>query len=661
MGGRWRLTVGLILLGMGVLGGGVGTWAQPLEPLGAFYRADLPFPEYLPFWRDTTAPQDLAGGVEVGGSLHVLLRNKGATPLGVEDVLLEGISLRRAIAFSQETRKQGLHPASLLFSNLPPEQRERLVALGEPVWWRVEPPSIPAQGAGEVFVRLRRRPPVESLRLEVQTSVGSFPFFVPIRTDEPRLEGVFFSPNLDRVYLYPHRLKGTNSRPVRVWMDGGDVTARASMGYDEAVRVTPIVLDLEKPLAPLSFHCFQVAYEDGAMASAGLRAWGDEFAYGMWGARPAREGDFETARRYLQDLHDHNINVQMEMIGSPGVQDFLKSEEGQRLLETLGLRLMVNRIGKYNVKRPFAYFLVDEPDCGDYRVESLPPERRIGSLAQALVERSRELRAGDSLTPHLLNVNMTYKPDNWYIYGQLPDIFAADPYYQERLRSAYLEHPERLALYVKPTYVYAVGRICQSACAPKPLHLILNSVHHIEPGQPFRYATPEEKRVEVYYALAAGAKGISYWWYTPVPPFVGVGADEPQAKALWEEIGRLGREVRAVGPVLMRGCPAALSLQAPRRLWVRTLLAGLDTLVVICVNEDHANDRWGTVVRPLEEVKVTLRLPAWLKPRRALEVTPQGFQEVAWEQQGSEVTLNLGTVHLTRLLLLTSSSSGRSP
>jgi len=633
--------------------------AEP-ELLGMFYRADRPFPQFLPFWREAWSLKDATGetlqyayaGMPVGGSVHVFLRNTGLEPLEVEEVRLEGLSLKRAIAFSEQKRKRLLRPASIYFADLTTAERERLLSAGEPVWWRVEPQPVSPGGTAQVLVRLRRTPQSKTLRLGLQWNGGTLEVLVPVRPDHPRMAGIFFSSALNRVYLYLHHPGDGGRKPRRILLDGRDVTRDSTIGYDETLDIVPVVLRRRKPLSPGSFHVFQAEYEDGLTASAGIRAWSGDFAYGMWGSKPGKEGDDELARWYVWDLYEHNINVQMEMVGSAAVRGFLKSEAGRQLCAELGIRRMVNEPGKGNLKEPWAYFLVDEPDCGDYRVQELKPHLRVGSLAQALVQRSRELRARDPLTPHLLNVDLTFKPDNWYIYGQLPDILAADPYYQERIRAAYYDHPDRLPLYTKALYVYAVGRVCQSACAPKPLHLILNSVHHIEKEQPFRFATPEEKRVEVYYALAVGAKGLSYWWYTPVPPYLGVGADDPQARALWRAIGLLGAEVRTAGPVLVRSCPAPLPVTASRRLWVRTLLAGLDTVVVICVNDDYASDRLGTVVRPLERAEVNLRLPAWLEPKEAFEITFEGPRDIAWERRGADVALHLGRVDLTRLILI---------
>jgi len=42
--------------------------------------------------------------------------------------------------------------------------------------------------------------------------------------------------------------------------------------------------------------------------------------------------------------------------------------------------------------------------------------------------------------------------------------------------------------------------------------------------------------------------------------------------------------------------------------WVRSLVAGLDTVVILCVNDDCANDRLGTTIRPVENAKLDVIL-----------------------------------------------------
>ena len=652
----WALATGLLWLSMGAGTGAPGALPRVLD---AAYRADSPFPEYLPFWTESWSLKDASGetlqyagrDMPRGGNVHVFLLNTDSRPLSVDDVLLQGVSLTRAVAFSDDSRKRGLHPAGIRFAELTAEKLEALEQAGRPVWWRIEPNPIPPHGAAELLVRLRGQPQTQTLGLSITCPPGSRRARVGTSSARPPIEGIGFAPALDSLHAYV----SSTAPPAHVFLDGRDVTHRAQLAHDADVGLAFVEVQLDEPLPRGSFHCVQVRCSDGRTASAGLRAYAEELCYGMWGSRPGKEADSDLARAYLSDLAAHNINVQMEMVGSAAVREYLKTDDGLAMCSDLGLRRMVSDPGKGNTTDPWAFFLLDEPDCGDYRVDALPPTERVGSLAQALVSRSARLRETSPQTRQLLNVDMTFKPDNWYTYGQLPDILAADPYYQERLRGAYWEHPDRLPLYAKATYVYAVGEVCRSACAPKPLHLILNSVCRTYPERRFRYGTPEEKRIEVYYALAAGAKGISYWWYTPVPPCVGCGAqDDPDARALWREIGLLGAEVRTLGPLLVRSHPVRLPVVAGRRIWVRTLAVGTQSVVAVIVNDDYANDRLGTVYQPLEDAQVSLTLPQWLEVRRCFSVAAAGPADVDWEASDRVVKLKLGTLDLTRLVVLTS-------
>ncbi len=176
---------------------------------------------------------------------------------------------------------------------------------------------------------------------------------------------------------------------------------------------------------------------------------------------------------------------------------------------------------------------------------------------------------------------------------------------------------------------------------------------------PFRFATPPEKTVELFYALGAGAKSFSYWWYTPYGEFHGCGAGDPEAVALWRQIGLLGAQVRTAGPVLTRSCPAVLPLKAPAKLWTRTLLAGTDTLVLLAVNDNIANDRLGSVVVPLPKTVVAVTPPSWLKAVDGFEITPEGVRDVNWKNEADQLILDLGPTEVARLVLLTTDQTLR--
>jgi hypothetical protein len=369
----------------------------------------------------------------------------------------------------------------------------------------------------------------------------------------------------------------------------------------------------------------------------------------MWGYSNVGKTEDENRKFFLEDMRVHNINTLLYSI--PGeVRAFLRSKEGQEYSRQTGIRAMTNWTGDA-VNAPFM-FLTDEPDAGDFMSKMLEPYKRIGSLGQWLVVRANMFRREEPETPVLLNVDNTFKPENWYTYAQLADLPCADPYYQEALQSVYKSDPTNLGAYTKPTYVYGVGTIYQSAGAPKPMHLILQTCRLDFKDFPFRAPGPEEKRIAIYYAMAAGAKALSYWWYTPFGEFYGCGGGDKDMKALWKEIGLVGAELRSAEPVIIRSCPAAVKIKGPRFLWIRSLLAGDDALAIIVANDNIACDRWGTTICPIEKAKLAVQLPAWLKAADVFEMTYEGAKPVKWQAKETELAVDLGTVNVTRFIIV---------
>lgn len=643
--------------------------------LGSYFRADEPFADYAVYWHEGWTTPD--GEIDntryegfkepLGGSAHVFLKNTLTKPLAIEDVLLDGISLKQAIVFSEQRKNR--KPASIYFANLPQETMNRLLAWGEPIWWKADPIRVAPGQTCEVAVRLRTVPRNPTLPLTLIHPGGKMEVSVPVQTRGARVAGAAFSPERDTLYLYFRHQGRPGTALLKILIDGADVTKSAVIGRDPGARVLPAVVRLPRPMEPASFHCIQGVFDDGATALAGIRVWADEFAYGIWGGKPGKADDLSVGQSYVTELVAHNINVQMPQVGSPAVQAFYKSEVGRQQLKALDFRTVVDEHQKWGQKDPYLFFIHDEPDCADFRFEGIPENKKIGALASWTIQRSNELRGEDPAKLQLLNVDMTYKPQNWYIYGQVPDVLAADPYYQNRLRTAYQEHPERIKVYSKATYVYAVADVCRSACEPKPLHIILYSCSHVDnkAKRRFRFPTPPEKRVEVFYALAAGAKGLSYWWYTPADKgekaAYGVGAavqdGDPAAAALYREIGLLGAEVRTAGPLYLTGCPAEVPVKADGAIWTRTLLVGLDTLILLVVNDQYTNHDKGTDIKPVEKAAVTVKTPAWLRAADAFEITSQGTRDVKWASAGTQVDIALGQVEVTRHIVVTADRSLR--
>ncbi len=636
--------------------------SQPL--LGGEFRADRPFPEFMPLWREGWSLRDDQGNLiryarpdmPLGGYLHAFVRNTTASPLEIEDVSLNGISLSRAVAPEEETRnKDDRFASSIAFAKLPAEQLETLRRMGGPVWWKVDPFTIPASGTAEIVVRLRRTPAIKRIALAASAENGDT-IQGDIRIDPiaPRIVGIGFSPACDRAYLYL-RHPDPGLAPKSILIDGVDVTAKSTFVSDREQTVVPAVVALDPPFREGEFHAFEAAYPDGLVARGTIRVDRPDFVYGMWGGfgmdEESKTLDADGAR-YIEDLRSHHINTIMEQYGR-SVRAYVRSPAGQALCARYGIRIMDHDPDMFPNQR--YVFLHDEPDAKDVRLESLPLDQRIGTRGQWLVGLSRRFRAQSPGQLHVLNIDNTFRPENWYAYAQLPDLPAADPYYQAQLRSVYLTDPGFAHAYVKPTYVYAVGALYQSACAPKPMHLILNSCRTNAPEPEFRFRapTPEEKRVELYYSLAAGARGISFWWYTPGNRSHGVGSDAPELRRLFAEIGLVGAEFRTAESILTRACPTPIDLQPSPMLWARALLAGTDTLVLVLVNDNIASDRLGTSVQPLASARVSFRPPAWLKVQSTFEVTCSGIKDITTHERDSRLIVDAGRVDLTRLIVVT--------
>jgi hypothetical protein len=518
------------------------------------------------------------------------------------------------------------------------------------VWWKADPDNVAPGGLADVTIRLRRNPPTETVKVEVMCGETPLPARIEVKKAQPYLAGVSFSLDYSEVFTYVRAAGETGPAPARLAIDGQDVTAQSRILSDPALDTALVVTRLKEPAERDSFHYFQADWADGSRAAAGLRATADEFRYGMWGYINHGNTSKKRADYFLKDMEDHNINLLMYSI-SKDVMEFMRSDEGIAYSQRTDMRMMANWPG--NARKPVYYFLLDEPDAHDAAVKMLPGAARLGALGQGLVGKSKQIRTRDPSTPILLNIDNSFKPENWYMYAQLADVACADPYYSGELESALRKRPAEVKYFEKPTYVYAVSTISRWACAPRPLHIILNCVRDDNKEHPFRFSTPQEKRIEVYYALAAGATSLSYWWYTPYDQCYGVGGDDPRGKALWKEMGLLGAEVRTAGEVLMQSCPAELPVKSSPNLWVRTLLGGPDTVVLLVVNDTSRGNKTGTTIRTVSPAEVTVQMPAWLKSASAFEIDSTGTKDLAAKVSGAAATMNLGSVKVTRLIVLT--------
>ena len=667
-----RLVISLVALW---LVGGIA-WAAP-QVVGTSYFADTPFPQFMDMWHEGWSLKDDQGNkliyarpdMPLGGYLFVYYKNTGQQEIKLTDVMLEGVKLSEGLGVTEKPEKAEVqYGASVLLSKLPKAQTDLLESAGRPLWWKVDPLVLSAGAIGKVVIRLKRDPKPGAVKVGLVSEQGTTEATVEVGKKQPRFATIAFATDLKHVYLYARHPRGAGIKPNRILLDGKDVTKSCRIVSDPTLGLVPVVLTLPQPLGWMSYHHFTASYRDGTAAMAGIRAWAPDFVYGMWGAS-LKGGDTSEAlaKRYLTDWAEHNVNCHMGMSSGPA-HDYFSSDEGWDLTERLGIGRMITwpKPGR----RPVFFFLMDEPDAHDAATRELKAADRLGSLAQYLVTWVDVLRKRGPETPGLLNIDNTYMPENWYVYHQLPDIPCIDPYFPEQLDYAFNGHPEGLPLAEKAcSYVWAVSSISQSSCQPKPLHVILCSTKYYSQDRTYegRFPTPEEECLQMHYAIAAGAKSISHWWFSPDTYCRGTGADDPAARALWNEIGLLGAQMRTAGPLITRSCPVPMNLTTTPGLWARALLSGDDTLLIVVANDTIISKREGTEVKPLEMAKVTFPIPYWMIRGDEFEITPEGIKDVVpeleaghetrtgrWVPGTAVFTFDLGTVEVARLLVLSS-------
>jgi len=629
-----------------------------IEVLGVQYQQDNPFSEYLCLWHDRNYPTGCSVDV-VGANLHVYLKNTGSSSVTVSDVTLAGYSLKTVIK-NQDFKDH--HPYSIYYYWDDPPQD--ILDAGEPVWYKGDPSAIPAGQVGQAVIRLRSVPVTGTVNVGVVTAGGTVTTNIAINASAPQLASVGFSSDLKKVYLHWRRSGG--AAPTTVKMDGLDVTASTTTVGDPSVNFAASVIQLPSPVLSMSYHVFQGVYADGQTATASLRAWLNPFIYGSWAAFPTDDYDLDAARAWIDTCQDRGINALIASMSSGGLADYLATPGGRQYAADHNYGFVIQNPGQWHCNNPLMWFIDDEPDVEEANLLNnscntgfnLPcGSNPTGILGLHFVQEGETLRAAYPMAPTTINLNGGYKPYGWQVYGQLADVLMIDSYYQKRLMGSLYYNPNRIPLYRKATVIYATSLAGTTAAEPNPFHMLLYSCEARPSGYPsFPFAPPETKRIEVYYALAGGAKGMGFWWFKPGGESNGLGDQSTAAaKALWREIGLLGNEIKTAQPLLVISHPVTTAIDVnDTNIWARTLEAGTNSLILIVVNENYMNDQAGCHITNVPNANVTVTLPSWLQSSpTAFEISAGGLNDVTTSLNEGQLQLILGTLSVTRMIVIT--------
>ena len=546
------------------------------------------------------------------GSIHVILKNDSPQADTVLLTHIDGVPIGDHVTTAT-------HAGQVIWYRVEsPELRPPETVNRDDAYWKlIEPAKVKAGGWAECSIRLRSVPD-KPVRLRFRTgSQGHIEATVPTNPPRLRLESISFSPAIDRIYLYIRSLDGSRVGKGSLLLDGSK--ASSVWGGTEDLAVAEVKLD--PPWKFGSHHLIEVA----GLAQL-VRAWDGYFTIGLYGTLTPDK---------VSDAKAHGINTYF----TSGVST---------LLDAAGLNYApAHNVGEGRNRTPsqsgaLFYQNRDEPDAHDFGYgESLPVMQRLGTLAQAeVLPTMRYQRTRDPGVPNLLLVDNTYKPLQWYVYGQIPDVYCTDPYVPLNARQI--------------DYVPHALEVARDASTPRPLISILwaCSLDGSKPGG--RAPTPEEERMMAFYALGSGVKGLAYFvdltTTTGEGDFIGLSDIKP----LWEEVGRINRDVGALASYLSIGCPM-IPPQQNESVWWRALLCGRDRIVLVVVNRRHSTgfDDKGITHLPAVDVRISLSLPGSFRNCRVEEVRDGRLVKAECQVKQGRLDLQLDEVDTARAFLIT--------
>jgi hypothetical protein len=639
--------------------------------IGVQYRPDQLFPEFNCFWNASTYPTSCAAYVP-GATVHVFLKNTGVAAVTMDDATLAGSSLKTIIKKSVAgSINPDMQNSIYFYWDDPPTEAPAIMAAGEPVWFRFDPPTIPPGGVAQAAVRLRSIPTTQSVSLAVVTDAGTVTTNIAVDANAPQVANIGYSEDLTKIYINWRRTPsgGGSAAPTSVWLDGTNVTAFTTTVGDTNMNFGASVISLPNAMPFFSYHVYQGVYADGKTATASQRAWTNKFIYATYSTFAAGGG--YDAADWLDEAADHGFNNVQFNLGEMG--SYMGTVGGRAHMQARGYGYTILDKTKLNPLDPDMWFLNDEPDteeqnqsrthCGTGLRIPCDSSKYAGTLViKEAVGFAAELRDLRPNVPTVVNLDGGLQPQSWFTWGPALDILQSNNYYDVRLRDSYWFLPQRIPLYKQAKLSYAVARTGTAGASPNPFNHLLYSVKwkctnpdncgtHLDETWPF--PTPESKRFEIYYSLAGGSKGMGYWWFTGGSPSFGLKRDA-ECAPLWKEMGLCGNEIKTARNIIVTSTPVDLPLAPSTNVWVRAAASGTDTLILYVVNDNYYSDQAGCHYTLVNNATVTASLPSWMQASpTAFEVTPGGLRDVNTQLNGNQLQVNLGTLRLTRMIILT--------
>ena len=465
------------------------------------------------------------------------------------------------------------------------------------VWLQTLPNPVPPGKTGNLMIMLRRDLANFELPLEVGVETGSGQSLearVEDINDPIQLAGIYFSSDLDEIYVYLENTSEYEITPENVYLDSQNASDRTDFFSAQVppkekgfLRITP-----SAPLRQGEYISVRVESSAGEAAQAVVRAW-SHFPITSWDGDTREELHFDPEPFHLSYDPDMEEEELEELPGSS------------------------------------AWYLMGCPNCRD-RDRGKP----LGNAGNALIEKARKAREIDPSRPSHTHICDASKERTYFLYGEACDIMFINPY-EVVFRSA---DPAKNGHY---------AALAKLACRPRPLMTIPEAFEMTNEG--WLFPSPEQLRLGVYYQLAEGVKGVSYY----------VKSHYERYPELEAEIGRVNEELRAARDYLKVGEPfGKLAASSDPKVSANAIVCADKGLAVILINTDYEtateDGKRHTDYRPREGFHVEIEVPAWLEIDRGREIGAGINATGIHREDGGKITVPMEELDLTGILLFTS-------
>ena len=528
---------------------------------------------------------------------------------------------------------------------------------------------------------------------------------VDVASAVPALQVNFmaFSADLRTVYAYLQNNPavqagragaGAAAAPIRIEsiaLNGADVTAAARLGADAVgADVVPVEIRLDAPLVAGTPVVVTVTGPGDVRAGHCLRAFPSRFDVVaiLNGTQPRAD--------YAADLYGHGVTAMsapagLEALAAAGLDGLAFLPFIGRSPSFLHHALHFERHGPVGI-------IVDEVD----KPWGQPAAKLVGMLAGAEAYlraegRTMPLQCWNAIHPkrcarsgHLTVADAVMHAYGYYMCPATGPGFG-------RVRGLERREYRRAR---RPFWPYFRDTEIPVPCDPQTKQVLpLNEAFQ-------RTLTPGEARWMQFGTIIQGAKSFMHWgywgllkkshYYVDGPCLrIGLGAiagdrvgpyripDRIVAmlRSTWDEMGRINAELRTIGPLVARSdvsyrarvlaSTPALNARDEPAAEAAALVSGLDALVLVVLN--HGLDTGASPFpatgpisnpepprfEPLEDVRVALALPSWLKPRHVLSVDHAGVTPFTPQRRGDTLVFDFDRLVVTRVLVITSSDDVR--